>query len=118
MGRFDRGEPIERCPDVRLGLRDGIWFDGALGTNYALGTQFGGRASTLAVARCKPTATFLLGKPRGRSCCVAASKQKQLCREIKSPWEMGPQRASVKAEQLRSAKAPQILFASALASGC
>ena len=71
-----------------------------------------------AVARCKPTATFLLGKPRGRSCCVAASKQKQLCREIKSPWEMGPQRASVKAEQLRSAKAPQILFASALASGC
>src|SRR6516165_5019807 len=28
------------------------------------------------VARCKPTATFLLGKPRGRSCCVAASKQK------------------------------------------
>jgi len=31
---------------------------------------------------------------------------------------MGPQRASVKAEQLRSAKAPQILFASALASGC
>ena len=40
-------EPIERCPDVRLGLLDGIWFDGALGTNYALGTQFGGRASTL-----------------------------------------------------------------------
>ena len=70
-----------------------------------------------AVARCKPTATLLLGKPRGRSCCVAASKQKQICREIKSPWEMGPQRASVKAEQLRSAKAPQILFASALASG-
>ena len=45
-GRFDQGEPIERCPDGRLGLRDGIWFDGALGTNYALGTEFGGRAST------------------------------------------------------------------------
>ena len=71
-----------------------------------------------AVARCKPTATFLLGKPRGRSCRVAASKQKQICREIKSPWEMGPQHASVKAERLRSVKAPQILFASALASGC
>jgi len=59
-----------------------------------------------AVARCKPTATFLLGKPRGRSCCVAASKQKQICRESRYHEQMGPQRASVKAKQLRSAKAP------------